>query len=249
MGYGEFFYYSLSTSFGTYATYLGGSLLISSFLYYILDIDEWDSRLGRICCFIISTLLFVGFMLWVLLVSNEIPYGIIAMFAILNPLWLLMVKNVFYRKVDTRTFVGWLSGPLLLITIFTAVAFVVWVIVSPENRWNDVTRVQAAQHTGCAADFEEYPSCSSGNATEVVADDVNGNSTANGEEACFYVQEEELVFPEGCDSDCLAVYSGCSNGLILWAGPILMCLSMAFLSFFCKILRAGESILGEDLIH
>eukprot|EP00804_Cyclotella_cryptica_P010315 CCRYP_012242-RC/>CCRYP_012242-RC protein AED:0.25 eAED:0.25 QI:1435/0.88/0.8/1/0.77/0.5/10/1334/884 len=246
MGYGELFYYTLSTRFGSYSRYLGGIILISSFLYYILDIDEWDSRIGRVLCFIVSLALFLAFMLWVLLVSNDIPYGIITMFAILNPLWLLMVKNLFYRNKDTRSFVGWLSGPLMMIAVLTALAFLGWVVASPSNRWNDVTKIEAAQRTGCAADFDEYPSCYAGNETTT---SENDNNSTNGGEACFYLQDGELVFPDGCEKDCISVYSGCSNGLILWAGPILMSLSMVFLGFFCKFLRTEGAERDKDIFN
>ena len=184
--------------------------------------------------FIISIGLFGLFLLWILLVSNEIPYGITAMFALVLPLWLLMIKNVFYRSMDTRVFFGWVGGPLLLLTFMTSVAFLVWVAVSPSNQWNEVTKVQAAEGTGCQADFEEYPGCYS--------NFTYGNSTEQ-EETCFYLEEVALVFPEGCGKECLGVYSGCSNGLILWAGPLLMCLSMMFLGLFCRFLKTGKLIL------
>lgn len=191
--------------------------------------------MGKVCRFIITLSLFGVFVLWILLISNDVPYGIITMFAILNPLWLLLVKNVFYRGRDTRVFVGWLSNPLLVVTAMTGVAFLVWVVLSPHNQWNEVTKIEAAQRTGCAADFEEYPGCYS-NATEYSID----NSTDSGDMTCFYLEENELVFPEGCDKACVGVYSGCLNGLILWAGPLLMCLSMMFLGLFCRFLRTGE---------
>jgi hypothetical protein len=239
MGYGELFYYTLSTRFSSiFSIHLSGILLISTFLYYVLDIDEWSSSIfGKVVRFVLTLSLFGLFVLWILLVSNDIPYGIITMFAIFNPLWLLLVKNVFYRKVDTRTYVGWLGGPLLVLTLMTAVAFLVWVVISPENQWNRVTRLEAAERTGCAADFEEYPACSSNNSTEYGSG--GGNSTDDAE-TCFYLEENELVFPDGCEKACIGVYSGCLNGLILWAGPLLMCLSMMFLGLFCRFLRSGE---------
>lgn len=185
--------------------------------------------------FLLTLSLFGLFVLWILLVSNDVPYGIITLFAIFNPLWLLLVNNLFYRKVDTRTFVGWLGGPLLALTFMTAVAFLVWVAISPHNQWNQVTRLEAAERTGCAADFEEYPGCYS-NATEY----SGGSNSTDDTETCFYLEENELVFPDGCEKACIGVYSGCLNGLILWAGPLLMCLSMMFLGLFCRFLKNGE---------
>jgi hypothetical protein len=236
MGYGESFYYALSTQFGSYSFHLSGILLISLFLYYILDIDEWStSLLGKVARFVLTLTLFALFVMWILLVSNDIPYGIITMFAIFHPLWLLMIKHICYRNIDTKVFVGWVSGPLLLLTFLTAIAFVVWVAVRPENQWNTVTRIQAAQNTGCDADFDEYPGCYS-------------NSTANNsteDETCFVLEEGALVFMDGCDTSCVGVYSACSNGLILWAGPLLMCLSMMFLGLFCRFLGNSNGEFGN----
>lgn len=228
MGFGEAFYYTLSNQFGDYSQYLAGILLISAFLFYILDIDEWSSKLGKVVCYLTSSVIFLGFILLVMLVSNDYPYGIITMFALFNPLWLLVVKSIFYRTRDTRLFVSWLSGPLLLISVLIAGTFIGWVFWSSENQWNSVTKVEAAERTGCAANFEEYPNC------------INEDGTG---EACFYLDNSEgrseLTFPDGCDQMCINVYSECSNGLILWSGPVLMCLTMIFLCFFCTFLRTG----------
>ena len=231
MGYGESFYYALSTKFSSYSLYLSGILLIYLFLYYILDIDEWSSSsIGKLCRFILTLGLFAIFVIWVLLASNDIPYGIITMFAIFNPLWLLMVKNIFYWNVDTRIFVGWVSGPLLLLTCLTGATFIAWVALSPDNQWNRTTKIESAVNMGCEADFENYPGCTS----------YTNNSTDGGQDTCFYLEENSLVFPQGCEKACIGVYSGCSNGLILWAGPLLMCLSMLFLGLFCRFVGNGE---------
>lgn len=228
MGFGEAFYYTLSNQFGDYSQYLAGILLISAFIFYILDIDEWSSKLGKVVCYLTSSVIFLGFVLLVMLVSNDYPYGIITMFALFNPLWLLVVKSIFYRTRDTRLFVSWLSGPLLLISLLIAGTFIGWVFWSSENQWNSVTKVEAAERTGCEANFEEYPNC------------INEDGTG---EACFYLDNSEgrseLKFPDGCDQMCINVYSECSNGLILWSGPVLMCLTMIFLCFFCTFLRTG----------
>ena len=209
---------------------LAGVLAISGFLFWIFDIDEWNSAVGNMVRLITMAAMFAVFVLLVILVSNEMPFGIITLYSIINPLWLLAVKSVFYRKRDTRTFVSWLSGPLFFVSILTAISFIVWVCMDYSNEWNSVTKVEAAERTGCEANFEDYPNC--------VAADGSGNT-------CFYVDytndRQELAFPEGCDNTCLNVYSKCANGFILWAGPVLMSLSMMFLSFFCTFLRIGES--------
>lgn len=147
----------------------------------------------------------------------------------------MISQAVFYRTRDTRLFVSWLSGPLFFISMLTAIAFITWICLDYDNEWNAVTKVEAAERTGCEANYDNYPNC--------VADDGSGNT-------CFYVDyssdRQELMFPENCDKMCLNVYQKCANGFILWAGPVLMCLSMLFLSFFCTFLRTGEfwSLLG-----
>lgn len=238
MGFGESFYYALSHEVGDYAYMFMGILFICGFFFYIFDIGEWDSAIGNVFRFLSVTAMSSIFVLIVILVSNEVPFGIITIFACLNPLWLLLVKSMFYRKMETRNFVSWLSGPLFLISVLTAVAFVTWVCLDYSNEWNSVTEVEAAERTGCAANYENYPNC--------VSEDGSGNT-------CFYVdlsvEPEELVYPEDCDRMCLNVYSGCSNGFILWAGPVMLCLSTLFLSFFCTFLRTDGTTNERDIFN
>ncbi len=229
MGYGESFYYALSNKFGGYAYIFAGILLISGFVFYILDVGEWHSAIGNIFRFTCMAGMFVVFVIIIMLVSNEHPFGLIALFALLNPLWMLMVKSIFYRSRDARTFVSWLSGPLLFISLLTAASFIAWICLDYDNEWNSVTRVEAAIRTGCEPNYNEYPNCQ--------------NADGSGA-TCFYVDysthPQELAFPDNCDSACLNVYNDCANGFILFSGPILMCLSMLFLAFFCTFLRTGE---------
>eukprot|EP00584_Thalassiosira_punctigera_P000831 CAMPEP_0172533624 /NCGR_PEP_ID=MMETSP1067-20121228/6258_1 /TAXON_ID=265564 ORGANISM="Thalassiosira punctigera, Strain Tpunct2005C2" /NCGR_SAMPLE_ID=MMETSP1067 /ASSEMBLY_ACC=CAM_ASM_000444 /LENGTH=844 /DNA_ID=CAMNT_0013318287 /DNA_START=162 /DNA_END=2696 /DNA_ORIENTATION=- len=239
MGFGESFYYALSHSqFGDYAHTFAGLLVISGFFFYIFDIDEWNSGVGYVFRFLSVAAMFSVFVLIVILISNEVTFGIITLFALINPLWLLMVKSLFYRGKDTRSFVSWLSGPLLLISVLTAAAFIMWVCLDYSNEWNSVTEVEAAERTGCAANFEDYPIC--------VNEDGSGST-------CFYVDSSvnphELVFPENCYRMCLNVYDGCSNGFILWAGPVLICLSMLYLSFFCTFLRTDGTTNEKDIFN
>lgn len=225
IGYGDVLYYSFTKKFGDYSSVVAEGLIISAFLFYILDIDEWNSAIGNVVRFLCVSLLFFGFSSLVLLVSNQYPYGIITLFALIDPLWLLIVKTLFYRSVDTRTYVSWLSAPLFFTSILTAVAFIIWVFMDSGHAWNSVTRVNAAEKTGCVPDFDEYPDC--------MSQDGSG-------ETCFYSFDLTLYFPDDCDPACLNVYSECVNGIVLWAGPLMMCVSMLFLSFFCTFLRTGE---------
>lgn len=71
---------------------MAGILVISGFFFWILDIDEWDSAVGNVVRFITISAMFSVFVLLVILVSNDLPFGIITLFAVINPLWLLAVK-------------------------------------------------------------------------------------------------------------------------------------------------------------
>mmetsp|Transcript_12178 Transcript_12178/g.26281 ORF Transcript_12178/g.26281 Transcript_12178/m.26281 type:complete len:890 (+) Transcript_12178:181-2850(+) len=246
MGYGEHIYYKLShSSFADHAPIFAGILILSIFFFYVLDIDQWTtSKFGRAFRFLSAFAMFSTFVLIVILVSNEFPYGIITLFAVLNPLYLLVVKSVFYGGNRTRTFATWLSGPLVVVSVLITVSFIVWVAVDYSNEWNDVTKVEAAVRTGCDANFDEYPNCSSGKNTTTTATMATTTTTT-----CFFldysVQPQELVFPNGCDRSCLKVYDTCSNGFILWAGPVMLSLSTLFLGFFCTFLRIGEGSTDE----
>lgn len=226
MGYGELFYYQLSYKFGDSSYIFAGTLIISAFFFYILDIGEWNSAFGKIFRFICIFAMFATFVVLVMLISNEHPFGLISLFALFFPLWMLGVKSIFYRSRDARTFLSWLSGPLLLVAVCTIGAFIGWISSNYDNEWNAVTKIEAAQRSGCEPNFDNYPNCA-------LQDGSEGYTT------CFYVDyandHQQLIFPDGCEQSCTNVYNDCANGFILWAGPILMCLSMIFLSFFSTL--------------
>jgi len=232
MGLGEIFYFALSSGFGGYRYALAGALVVAGFFFYILDIDEWTTRKGKLFRAVWSGGMLGTFVILVMLVSNEYPFGLITLFAILNPLCLLLVKSLFYEGQDTRTFVSWLSGPLLFVSFLTAASFIVWAYISYDNQLNSVMRVEVAHRTGCEPNFADYPGCQ------------NEYSDESGD-TCFYidytVDRPELVFSEGCDQKCVNVFDQCANVFMLWVGPVLMSLSMLFLSFFCTFLRTEGS--------
>jgi len=240
MGYGELFYYQLSYKFGDSSYIFAGTLIISAFFFYILDIGEWNSAFGKMFRFICILAMFATFVVLVMLVSNEHPFGLISLFALFNPLWMLGVKSIFYRSRDARTFLSWLSGPLLLVAVCTIGAFIGWIAADYDNEWNAVTKIEAAQRSGCEPNFDNYPNCA--------AEDGAGGYTT-----CFYVDDtndhQQLIFPDGCEQSCTNVYNDCANGFILWAGPILMCLSMIFLSFFCTFLRSNGETNEDDIFN
>lgn len=92
MGFGKNFYYELSNAFGDYAYIFAGMLAISGFFFWILDIHEWSSAMGKTVRFFSLFAMCCVFLILVVLVSHEIPFGIISLYAVINPLWLLAVK-------------------------------------------------------------------------------------------------------------------------------------------------------------
>ncbi|EJK56247.1 hypothetical protein THAOC_23909 [Thalassiosira oceanica] len=207
MGYGETIFYGLAdrASPGAAAA-LGLALTVLVLVLYLLDADGWAGGAGGLALDLSMLTVVVGLVLLVMLMAHEYPYGIVCLFAIFMPLWLLALKLLKYDKVDTRTFVSWLSGPLLLLSLLIGLSWTAWVFSDPDNEWNVVAGVSAAERTGCEADYTDHPDCGDG----------SGGT-------CFSVvregDEEYLLFPEGCSSNCVEVYAECSAGFILWVGP------------------------------
>mmetsp|Transcript_13145 Transcript_13145/g.19666 ORF Transcript_13145/g.19666 Transcript_13145/m.19666 type:complete len:912 (+) Transcript_13145:99-2834(+) len=226
MGFGESFYYALSHQFGGHA-YIPATILAGyGFLFYILDIDQWNTRAGNVFRGLSMAAMFVLFVILIMLVSNKFPYGVIALFALFQPLWLLSVKTFIYKNTETRIYLNWLGGPLMLAAFLTIIGFVVWVMSDYVNQWNQVTKVMAAEHTECSPNYANYPNC--------MSNDGFGGTCFRANE---YVDPPVLVFEANCEYSCVHVYDDCANGFVLWSGPILMSLSMIFLGSFCTFLR------------
>jgi len=237
MGFGEHIYYTIALEMGEYGYALGLGLAVFMFTLYMIDADEWTSHCGSIFLdFFILTIVF-GLVLLVLLIADRFPYGMVCLFAVFHPLWLLAFKLMWHGEKDTRTFVSWLSGPLFFISIVIVVAWTAWVFSDPDNEWNIVARVVAAERTGCEPNYENYEHC---------------RKEPGLEETCFYVEKSDgkefLKFPDGCDQTCTKIYNDCLNGFILWIGPVLISMTTFFLSFFCTFLRT-EGAREKDVLN
>lgn len=237
MGLGEQLFYTLSERFGDYAYGLALALSGYAFTLYMLDANEWDSKLGSLVLDFSVISVVTGIVLLVLLIADMYPYGMVCLFALFNPLWLLAVKIVFYSSVDTRVYVSWLSGPLFFISVAAALAWTIWVFFDVDNQWNTVARIVAAERSSCEPNYEVYPEC---------------RSEVGSEDTCFYIEEQRgtqmIIFPEGCSQSCTSVYSECLNGFILWIGPVLVSMTMFFLSFFCTFFRT-EGAKEKDVLN
>ena len=237
MGLGENLFYALSEKFGDYAYGLAIALAAYIFTLYMLDANDWKSTGGAVFLDISILTIITGLVLLVLLIADKYPYGMVCLFALFNPLWLLAIKIVFYGGIDTRVYVSWLSGPLFFMSVAAALAWTIWVFYDVDNQWNTVARMEAAERTGCEPNYDLNPDC---------------RMEDGSDETCFYLAESEgkqvLVFPEGCSQTCTSVYNECLNGFILWIGPVLVSMTMFFLSFFCTFFRT-EGAKEKDILN
>ena len=232
MGFGEEVYYAIADEFGEYANTLAYGLAIFIFVLYMLDADQWSSMIGTVILDFSVLIVVAGFVLLVLLLAYQFPYGMVCLFALFNPLWLLTVKLVVYTGKSTRVFVSWLSGPLFTLSALIGLTWALWVFADPSHQWNEVARINAASYSQCEPNYELYPDC----------------KTEGSNETCFYMEtvngRDNLIFPEGCSQSCTNVYDDCLNGFILWVGPVLVSMTMFFLSFFCTFFREGKWLLA-----
>eukprot|EP00804_Cyclotella_cryptica_P010313 CCRYP_012242-RA/>CCRYP_012242-RA protein AED:0.10 eAED:0.10 QI:0/0.84/0.75/1/0.73/0.55/20/4684/1413 len=237
MGFGEQVYYAIADEFGEYAFGLGVGLLIFIFILYMLDADQWNSVVGTLVLDMSVLAVVAGFVLLVLLMAYQFPYGMVCLFALFNPLWLLTVKLIIYTKKDTRVFVSWLSGPLFTISVLIGLSWALWVFSEPSHQWNEVARINAASRSQCQPDYELFPDC---------------RKEEGSDETCFYLEtssgRQYIVFPEGCSHSCTQVYNDCYNGFILWVGPVLVSMTLFFLSFFCTFFRE-DAEREKDIIN
>lgn len=233
MGFGIDCFYYLADRYSEYASVVGIATVAFIAIMYLFDFTEWQSRAGKVFRKATWWIFVGGITMLVLLLTGEYPYGPICLFAFLTPMWLVTVKNVFYSDVRTRTYVSWLSGPLLFISLLTGIVWFIWTFLRDENEWNEITRVTSAEAAGCEPDLETYPECASAN---------------NPEEACFTTDGHEIIFEDGCDETCVSVYENCINTFILWVGPLLVGLVLFFLSFFCAFLRTDNDA-ERDVIN
>mmetsp|Transcript_6490 Transcript_6490/g.8781 ORF Transcript_6490/g.8781 Transcript_6490/m.8781 type:complete len:846 (+) Transcript_6490:17-2554(+) len=208
---------------GTILTYLLGFAL----LLYVLDVAHWGSNFGKIAQIVSCGILLIGLLVAGVFDAGNQPYSPTCAFTILTPLWVMLVKPVFYWKEVTRTYVSWLSGPLLIDALTFVAVWITWAFMDDANEWNSITRAADAEGSACEPNFVDYPECRAANDTDKV---------------CFIVEasQAELTFPDGCSGECIKVFNHCPNTFIIWAGPFTMSLTYFFLSFFCSFLRVKE---------
>lgn len=150
-------------------------------------------------------------------------------------MWFVLSKHMFYSKLETRTYVPWLSGPLFFNAIVIMSVWIYWIFLGDKNEWTEITRLSDAQASGCVPDLEKYPEC-------------RGNNTDGPKDVCFEVDStNQLVFDDNCPATCVQVYDTCSNMFIVWVGPFLVSLGLLFFSFFATFLKATGTIEQEAM--
>ena len=239
MGYGLEAFYFLSR-FQEHSFTLGGSLGGFAFLLYLLDCYYWDSKVGKVLRLCSIAIIVLGLTLLVCFISATHPYGPISMYIVITPMWLVMIRYCFYRKVSMREFVPWLSGPLFLIALLILASWITWTWWTPENRWVDVNRIADAEASGCRPNYQ-LGECFVNNMAEGSLD------------VCFTITQNDSgenrfpVWTTECPRKCLDVWDTCYNQFIVWVGPFLLSLGLLFLCFFATFLRNGGTVEQEAL--
>jgi len=225
MGIGLSTFYYLSENYQVYAYYLGLALASGAFILYLLDCYYWASKTGIALRRLFIILFVAGASILTLIMCGDYPYGPIALFIVLTPLWMVLVRAVVYNKIEPRVYVSWLSGPFFLISTLAFFSWLAWTLASDENDWNFITSLAEADESGCEPNFVDYPDCQ--------GDDGNVCWTAD-------LDTNSLTFGDDCSELCTNVYEDCFNSFILWAGPFLVSLGFMFLSFVATFMRPSE---------
>jgi hypothetical protein len=250
MGFGEQCFSYLAERYGDYAFVTGVSTVALITFLHLFDSMDWDSKIGRRLARICWAIATGGIVLLILFMADKYPYGPMAFFAFVTPIWLVAIKGAFFSHIDTRTYISWLSGPLLFICVVTGVLWMMWTFIRDENEWNDITRFIYADDAGCYPDFEEYPECESReNPGETCVAYTTGSFffEMNAQMAAPTLDAQSTTQQNICPPSCSRIYHQCLNTFILWIGPLMASMVLFFLSFFTTFLKSD---IGEkDVIN
>lgn len=227
MGFGNQVYYFISQTLSPAAFYIGMAIVASAFILYLLDVHYWTSEKGIILRNTFYTVVGIAILTLLLFLSGSNPYFPVMVFVILLPFYLAAVQQVFYSQNTTREFIYWVSGPLFVVAIGTAIGWIIWTLVDIENEWNLGVALNEAEASGCEANFEDYPDCDNGDG-----------------QACFFFDPSlnRLDF-SGCDDGevCQQIFEDCYNPFIIWVGPFLVSICLLALSFIASFMRGDGS--------
>jgi len=226
IGYGFEVFSFIDTNMKPLAEYVGGSVIVYAVILYLTDCYHWGSYTAIIMRRYLLLILAAGFLLFIICIAGDHPYGPIGIILIATTAWMVGIRFLFFRNVEKKEYISWLSGPLMLVSIITALYWFIWTFLKDENEWSLIVSLMDAEKAGCDPDFTTYPEC----------DDGDGDP-------CFTINEKNLSinYKKDCDQTCMQIYDSCPNTFIIWAGPFLVSLGFFFLSFFASFLRGDGS--------
>ncbi|GMI02205.1 hypothetical protein TrVE_jg7881, partial [Triparma verrucosa] len=168
------------------------------------------------------------FSLSVVFSCGKHPYGPLCMFALGTPIWLVISKHVLLRA-SFKDFVGWLPGPLFLLSISIFGYWLNWTWKGKEkeeidvggdsigNEWSLDIRNKYAMEIGCAPNFEEYPECEE------------------------LYNKDTLKWTTGVPTGgCSEVYDTCLDAFLIWSMPFFVSLYLFFLSHMAIYVKIDE---------
>jgi len=227
-------YFYLSEHTEQYAWIVGLGTTMLFLILYLLDFGYWDSTWGKRFRNLAFFIIVLGIFTIIMFLSGDHPYGPIALFTIVIPVWLTFIKLLpMFRDVEQKIYISWLSAPLFFVSFGVIITWICWAASSNRNKWNNIARLEDAEESGCEPDYSKMPECRS-----------TIQSSADMNDHCFIIDValEKIVYPEGCPVTCTEVFEDCINTFILWVGPFLVSMSLLFLSFFSTFLRPDGNI-------
>lgn len=250
MGFGEQCFSYLAERYGDYSFATGIATVSFIGILYMFDSMHWDSKRGRRLARISWAVATGGLVVLIFFLADKYPYGPMAFFAFATPIWLVALKGAFFSHIDTRTYISWLSGPLLFISVVTGVAWMVWTFLRDENEWNDITRFIYADDVGCYPDFKAYPECESQQNPGKICVAYTSRGfffETEGPTASPTLDARSITQQDNCPPSCSRIYHQCLNTFILWIGPLMASMVLLFLSFFTTFLKSD---MGEkDIVN
>ena len=124
---------------------LGGSLAGFALFLFIFDCYYWKSAAGRMLRYAAISIIVLGLAVLVTFIASTHPYGPISVYVVQTPIWLVMVRFLFYRKKSVRQYVPSLSGPLFVVSMVTFVVWFAWSWLDEKNGYTPVVKLFDAQ--------------------------------------------------------------------------------------------------------
>lgn len=213
MGFGGKLFYYVAEKYGSHSKIAIAGTVGVTFVSYMLDFNDWKSDAAVLLRKLIWAVIILGVIAITLLMVNDYPYGPIAVFAFITPMYLVAIKGICYSDLETKTYISWLSGPLFFVALLNGIVWMVWSFRGDGNEYNEYFRVTYADEAGCPVpDFNDFPEC---------------DSLANPGTLCVSVFNNEFVFEKSADDEkycpvsCTEIYDDCLSIFILWVGPAM----------------------------